>query len=45
MTGLMELPKRPRGRFNRWLLEDRIEQGGDPEAKEGEEKYPWWMVV
>src|SRR5947209_8068826 len=39
-------PKRPADRFTRWLLEDRIEQVGGPEAKEGHtEQHSWWQVV
>src|SRR3712207_9124125 len=37
--------KRPADRFKRWLLEERIEEIKGPEARESEEKHPWWQVV
>jgi hypothetical protein len=46
MANLLRSPKRPAHRLTRWLLEDRIEQVGGPEAKEGQtEQHSWWQVV
>src|ERR671933_788202 len=46
MAKLLSSPKRPADRLTRWLLEDRIEQVGGPEAKEGQiEQHSWWQVV
>src|SRR5215210_7589446 len=46
MAKLLSSPKRPAHRLTRWLLEDRIEHVGGPEAKEGQtERHPWWQVV
>src|SRR5918911_4819795 len=46
MAKLLSSPKRPTDRLTRWLLEERIEQVGGPEAKEGQtEQHSWWHVV
>src|ERR671938_329731 len=46
MAKLLSSPKRPTDRLTRWLLEERIEQVGGPEAKEGQtEQHSWWQVV
>jgi len=29
----------------RWLLQERVEEVRGPEAKESQEKHPWWQVV
>ncbi|MGI8910630.1 MAG: APC family permease [Rubrobacteraceae bacterium] len=37
---------RSAGRLKNWLLKERIEQVGGPEAKEGQpEQHSWWQVV
>ncbi|MDQ3658202.1 MAG: amino acid transporter, partial [Actinomycetota bacterium] len=37
---------RTSGRLKNWLLKERIEQVGGPEAKEGQpEQHSWWQVV
>src|ERR687890_310102 len=46
MAGATTAPKRPAGRFKRWLLADVVEDVPGPEAKEGRsEQHPWWQVV
>ena len=45
MTPLTKPSKRPEGRLARWLLEQRVEEVKGPEARESEEKHPWWQVV
>ena len=45
MTPLTKPSRRPEGRFARWLLEQRVEEVKGPEARESEEKHPWWQVV
>ncbi len=46
MAGLTRPLKRPAARLKRWLLKERIEQVGGPEAKEGQpEQHSWWQVV
>src|SRR3712207_7351146 len=46
MAGATTAPKRPAGRFQRWLLADVVEDVPGPEAKEGRtEQHPWWQVV
>jgi hypothetical protein len=37
--------KHPWSRVARWLLEQRVEDVRGPEAKESQEKHPWWQVV
>jgi hypothetical protein len=37
--------KRPLSRFKRWLLQERVEEIRGPEARESQEKHPWWQVV
>jgi hypothetical protein len=45
MTEVVDQSRRPGERFRRWLLEQRVEEVKGPEAKESEEKHPWWQVV
>jgi hypothetical protein len=45
MTEVVDQHQRPGERFRRWLLEQRVEEVKGPEAKESEEKHPWWQVV
>jgi hypothetical protein len=45
LTPLTKPSKRPEGRLARWLLEQRVEEVKGPEARESEEKHPWWQVV
>src|SRR5918997_5569441 len=37
--------KHPANRFKRWLLEDRVEEVGGRESKEGQEQHHWWKIV
>src|ERR687898_1442541 len=32
-------------RFKRWLLENRVEEVGGRESKEGQEQHHWWKIV
>ena len=32
-------------RFKRWLLENRVEEVGARESKEGQEQHHWWKIV
>ena len=45
MTEVVDQSPSPGERFRRWLLEQRVEEVKGPEAKESEEKHPWWQVV
>ncbi|HEX4991597.1 MAG TPA: amino acid transporter, partial [Rubrobacteraceae bacterium] len=45
MAELTDPPKQPSGRVARWLLEQRVEEVRGPEARETQEKHPWWQVV
>ncbi|MFL5990769.1 MAG: amino acid transporter, partial [Rubrobacteraceae bacterium] len=45
MAELTDPPKPPSGRVARWLLEQRVEEVRGPEARETQEKHPWWQVV
>src|SRR5918992_2824868 len=46
MARSMNPPKGPKGRFTRWLLEQRVEQVEGPEAREGRpDQQSWWQVV
>jgi hypothetical protein len=45
MAELMEQSGRPGNRLTRWLLQERVEEIRGPEAKESQEKHPWWQVV
>jgi hypothetical protein len=45
MSEVTDLPKHPLSRITRWLLEQRVEDVRGPEAKESQEKHPWWQVV
>jgi hypothetical protein len=37
--------KHPANRFKRWLLENRVEEVGGRESKEGQEQHHWWKIV
>ena len=45
MAELTDPSKHPSGRVARWLLEQRVEEVRGPEARETQEKHPWWQVV
>ncbi|MGI8858667.1 MAG: amino acid transporter [Rubrobacteraceae bacterium] len=46
MANPVSQKSRPADRFKNWLLRERIEQVGGPEAKEGQpEQHSWWQVV
>src|ERR687898_576015 len=45
MSGVTAAPKTQLARLKLWLLEKRIEEVQGPEAREGEERHPWWQVV
>src|ERR687894_239381 len=37
--------KHPANRFKRWLLENRVEEVGGRESKEGQEQHHWFKIV
>jgi hypothetical protein len=45
VVGATAAQKHPPGRIKRWLLQERVEEIKGPEAKESQEKHPWWQVV
>ena len=45
MAELTDPSKHHSSRVARWLLEQRIEEVRGPEARETQEKHPWWQVV
>ena len=45
MAELTDPSKHPSSRVARWLLAQRVEEVRGPEAKETQEKHPWWQVV
>jgi hypothetical protein len=45
MAEVTDPSKHPWSRVARWLLEQRVEDVRGPEAKESQEKHPWWQVV
>jgi hypothetical protein len=45
MSALSGSSRRPSNRVTRWLLQERVEEVRGPEAKESQEKHPWWQVV
>jgi hypothetical protein len=45
MAELTDPSKHTSSRVARWLLEQRIEEVRGPEARETQEKHPWWQVV
>jgi hypothetical protein len=45
MAEVTDPSKHPWSRVARWMLEQRVEEVRGPEAKESQEKHPWWQVV
>jgi hypothetical protein len=45
MAEVTDPSKHTWSRVARWLLEQRVEEVRGPEAKESQEKHPWWQVV
>jgi hypothetical protein len=45
MAELMRPTRHPSNKVTRWLLQQRVEEIRGPEAKESQEKHPWWQVV
>src|ERR1044072_6841531 len=45
MAELMRPTRHPSNKVTRWLLQERVEEIRGPEAKESQEKHPWWQVV